>query len=76
MTSPWNAEKKICLLFGLWPQGTLAAVDGILKRCRPAKLANQFRGALKRQQNVIAILRITITGLLQGTGEFVKVRVF
>jgi hypothetical protein len=75
--NPRNIEKRICLVFGLWPPGTEASVKVILNpRTRPRRLYRKLHRAIKSDHNVIAIVKVRVAGLALDQGEIVKVRLF
>jgi hypothetical protein len=77
MKNPANNKKRICIAFGLWPAGSQAAVSAILN---PGKRSNphvkQLCKSIRRDDNVIGIIRVKIRGLMLEEGELVKVRHF
>jgi len=76
MQNPYNPAKKICILFGLWPQGTQGAVETILGQANRSALFNQFYRYVRKGQDVIGVVQVTVTGLLVGKAEIIKFRSF
>jgi hypothetical protein len=75
--NPRKPAKRICLAFGLWPPGTQAAVAVIIDPlAQPWRYRNQLRNAIRKDKNVIAIVKVTINGLFLEQTEIVKVRQF
>jgi hypothetical protein len=72
--SPYNESCKLCILFGLWPQGTLAAVDALINKVGPRSKCSEFRRHIRRGDDCIAIVRSNISGLIVGTPTILKVR--
>ncbi len=74
LPSHLNPEKRICFIFGLWPQGTLSAMEALIEPQHPRHLARRFRRVVSRGESVLAVVKVEITGLADGTSLFVKVR--
>jgi hypothetical protein len=75
--NPFNPEKRIVIVFGLWPQGTQAAVAAVLDPAAPSsRNFKMFYKAVKRGRSVIGIVQVRIRGLILERGELIKVREF
>jgi hypothetical protein len=77
--NPWDTSKqnrkRLCIVFGLWPQGTQAAFAAMLgdHESSSAKYRQLYR-AVARNRDVIAIVRVSVRGMLVERGQIVKVR--
>lgn len=77
--NPWDTSKqnrkRLCIVFGLWPQGTQAAFAAMLgdHEASSAQYRRLYR-AVARNRDVIAIVRVS-SGMLVERGQIVKVRV-
>jgi hypothetical protein len=77
MRNPYNTSRKLCILFGLWPPGTFAAVDAFLqKSAGDHKWKCKFRRIVKSGQNCIVIVETSISSLTRGVPTILKVRSF
>jgi hypothetical protein len=77
MRNPYNESRKLCILFGLWPPGTFAAVDAFLNRSvADAKLQRKFRRLVRSGQDCVAIVETSISALTIGVPTIRKVRSF
>lgn len=76
MKNPRNPSIKVCLVFGLWPQGTQAAISVLLNPGRRSGLARRLHRAIRRGTDVIGIVRVNVKGLILDQPQLVKVREF
>jgi hypothetical protein len=77
MRNPYNESRKLCILFGLWPPGTFAAVDAFLQRSvGDSKLQRKFRRLVRSGQDCVAIVETSISALTIGVPTIRKVRSF
>jgi hypothetical protein len=76
MKNPRNPNTRVCLAFGLWPQGTQAAINVLLNPGGRYGLVKQFYNAIRRDTNVIGIVRVNVKGLILDRPQLVKVREF
>jgi hypothetical protein len=77
MRSPYNPDLRLCILFGLWPPGTFAAVDAFLqKSVGDKKQQHEFTHFVRSGQNCVAIVEANISALTIGRPAIKKVRSF
>jgi hypothetical protein len=62
------------LAFGIWPQGTSAAIEALIRPDSVSPLGTQFIAKVKQGKGVVAVVETRVTGLQQGRPTFVKVR--
>lgn len=77
MRNPHNPDKRIIIVFGLWPPGAQAAAAAILNPGkRSDRLVKQLYKAIRKDHNVIGIIRVNVRGLILEEGKLIKVREF
>jgi hypothetical protein len=71
--NPYNQSAKVCVLFGLWPQGSNAAIRFLMspKRTKPEK---EFLKLAKSQRGVFAVVETKVHGFDQGLPVLIKAR--
>jgi hypothetical protein len=72
--NPYDSQKTVCLAFGIWPQGTSAAIEALIRPDSVSPLGTQFIAKVKQGKGVVAVVETRVTGLQQGRPTFVKVR--
>ncbi len=73
-SNPYNPEKSICLAFGLWPQGSQAALRYLLAPRSESQLEKKFLRMVSLRQGVLAIVETKVHELTQGEPRLVNVR--
>jgi len=71
--SPFNPHKTVCVVFGIWPQGTRAAIQALVDPESSPK-GKELVDRIKDNRRVVAIVRTEVTNLNQGPPQLVKVR--
>jgi hypothetical protein len=72
--NPFNFEKTVCMLFGVWPQGTLAAIQTMIELNIKQKYVKQLINLRKKKCPVLVIVKTKVVGLGQGSPEIIRVR--
>jgi hypothetical protein len=72
--NPYDQKKTVCVLFGIWPQGTGAALDALIDPDTESVLGRKFIEKLHTHRSVLAVVETVVNGLQQGRPVFVKVR--
>lgn len=72
--NPFNRNKTVCLIFGVWPQGTLAAIQVMTELNIEKKYVKNLTTLINRKRSVLVIVKTKIAGLVQGTPEIVLLR--
>jgi hypothetical protein len=72
--NPYDASKMVILAFGIWPQGTKAALDAIAEPDTESEMGQRFIEKIKGGKGVVAVVETKVSSLQQGRPKFVKVR--
>lgn len=72
--NPYDTNKFVFLAFGIWPQGTRAALDALADPDLHSPKGQEFIEKIKEGKGVVAIVEIKVSRLDQGHPTFVKVR--
>jgi len=72
--NPYDTNKLVILAFGIWPQGTRAALDAIAEPDTQSQIGQQFIEKVKAGKGVVAVVETKVSSLQQGRPHFVKVR--
>ncbi|MEH1937346.1 MAG: hypothetical protein V7L14_27295 [Nostoc sp.] len=72
--NPFNPNKTVCLFFGVWPQGTRAAIQTMIELNVKEKYVRQLTKLIKRKCPILVIVKTKVVGLVQGTPEIVLLR--
>jgi hypothetical protein len=72
--NPYDSSKTVCLAFGIWPQGTSAALNALTDPVTDSDLGRQFLERVKKHQGVVAIVSVDVNQLSQGRPHFEVVR--
>jgi hypothetical protein len=72
--NPYDVGKLVILAFGIWPQGTKAALDALAEPDTLSQMGRQFIEKIKAGGGVVAVVETKISDLQQGRPHFVKVR--
>lgn len=72
--NPLNRAHTFCALFGIWPQGSRAAVKTLVEPARSDAHYKHFIGRVKARSGVFGVVKAEVAGLIPGEPEFVKVR--
>lgn len=72
--NPYDSTKTVCLAFGIWPQGTSAALDLLTNPPTESDRGKEFIKRVKTHQGVVAILSVQVNQLSQGRPTIELVR--
>lgn len=72
--NPYNSQKIVVLAFGIWPQGTSAALETLINPDINGNLGKLFIEKIKLGKGLVAIVETDVAGLQRGRPKFVKVR--
>jgi hypothetical protein len=72
--NPYDSSKTVCLAFGIWPQGTSAALSALTNPVTDTDEGRQFLERVKNRQGVVAIVSVEVNQLSQGRPHFEVVR--
>jgi hypothetical protein len=70
----YDRRKKVILAYGIWPQGTHAAIEALLRPDIVSPLGQAFVERVKSGRGVVAVVETAVINLEQGPPIFVKVR--
>jgi hypothetical protein len=73
--NPYDREKMVCLVFGIWPQGTSAALEALIEPDIKSDLGREFIKKVQARQGVLAVVDTEVKGFEQGRPVFRRVRV-
>jgi hypothetical protein len=71
--NPFRKDKVACLVFGIWPPGTRAAVEELLSP-EPSPLGKELVKRIKKHQGAVAVVKTSVTNLSQGGPRIIEVR--
>jgi hypothetical protein len=72
--NPYDSTKTVCLVFGIWPQGTRAALDALTNPDTDSAKGQEFIERVKKHEGTVAVLGVDVNKLSQGRPTFVVVR--
>jgi hypothetical protein len=72
--NPYHSLKTVCIVFGIWPQGTLAAMEALTNTDCDSEFGRKFLNRIKSNRAVVGVLEVKIQDLNQGIATFIDVR--
>ena len=72
--NPYDNTKTVILAFGIWPQGTQAAMEALAEPDTNSPQGRQFIDLVKEGKGLVAVVKTEVTGVNQTRPSLVKVR--
>jgi hypothetical protein len=72
--NPLNPSNTVCILFGIWPQGSRAATKMLVEPERSDPHFKDFLARVQARSGVFAVVKSAVMGLRPGEPKFIKVR--
>jgi hypothetical protein len=72
--NPLNPRHTVCTLFGIWPQGSRAAVKTLVEPAPADEHYKDLLARVKARSGALAVVQTEVAGIDPGEPSFVKVR--
>lgn len=72
--SPYQEGRMVCAVFGVWPQGTQAAVEALIRPDSTSDYGKQLLKRIRERRGVVAIVETQVRGLSAEGPKLVAVR--
>ena len=69
--NPFDTEKRVCIVFGVWANGTNSAIQSLIGVNDSAKNIGTY---VRKHRNVLVTTRSNVTGVFTGLPEIAKMR--